>query len=45
MRNMSRKVKDNIHKTLSPTSVDKSVNKITLAAKYGAFLYPQDVVA
>jgi hypothetical protein len=42
---MSRKVKDNIHKTLSPASVDKSVNKIILVPKYGACLYPQDVVA
>ena len=45
MRNMYRKVKKNVHKILSPASVDKSVNKIILAPKYGAFLYPQDVVA
>ena len=30
MRNIYRKVKKNIHKTLSPVSVDKSVHKIAL---------------
>jgi hypothetical protein len=42
---MYKKIKKNIHKTPSPASVDKSVNKIILAPKYGAFLYPQDVFA
>jgi hypothetical protein len=31
--------------TLSPTSVDKSVNKVALPAKYHPFLYLQDVFA
>jgi hypothetical protein len=42
---MHRKVKKNIHKTLSPASVDKSVHKVSLPAKYGAFLCLQDVFA
>ena len=45
MRNMYRKVKKNIHKTPSPASVDKSVNKVVLAPKYRAFLHLQDVFA
>ena len=36
---MYRKVKNNIRKTLSPTSVDKSVNKVALSSKYLTFLY------
>src|SRR4029077_12386584 len=39
VRNMYRKVKNNIRKTLSPASVDKSVNKVALPSKYLAFLY------
>ncbi len=42
---MYRKVKNNIRKTLSPASVDKSVNKVALSSKYLAFLYLQDVSA
>jgi len=42
---MYRKVKENVHKTLSPASVDKSVYKITLIPKYLAFLYLQHVFA
>jgi hypothetical protein len=42
---MYRKVKKNIHNTLSPASVDKSVHKVALPPKYGAFLYLQDVFA
>ncbi len=34
-----KKIKENVRKTLSPASVDKSVDKITLPAKYCAFLY------
>ena len=45
MRNISRKVKENIHKTLSPASVDKSVHKIALPSKYRTFLPHQTVVA
>ena len=37
MSNIYKKVKDNIHKTLSPTSVDKSVNKIALPSKSAHF--------
>ena len=45
MRNIYRKVKKNVHKTLSPASVDKSVHKIALPSKYRTFLYLQDVFA
>jgi len=45
VRNMYRKVKKNIHKTPSPASVDKSVNKVALPPKYSAFLHLQDVFA
>ena len=38
-RNKFRKIKKNIHKTLSPASGDKSVHKIVLPAKYRTFLY------
>jgi hypothetical protein len=40
-----KKVKKNVHKTLSPASVDKSVNKVALSPKYDPFLYLQDVFA
>jgi hypothetical protein len=39
VRNIYTKVKNNIRKTLSPASVDKSVNKVALPSKYLAFLY------
>jgi len=42
---MYRKVKNNIRKTLSPASVDKSVHKIALPSKYRTFLYLQEVYA
>jgi len=45
VRNIYRKVKKNIHKTLSPASVDKSVHKIALASKYSTFFYLQEVNA
>ena len=45
MRTNYRKVKKNVHKTLSPASVDKSVHKITVPSKYRTFLYLQDVFA
>ena len=45
MRNMYRKVKKNIHKTLSPASVDKSVHKIALPSKFRTFLPHQMVFA
>ena len=45
MRNMSRKVKGNFHRTLSPASVDKSVNKVALPPKYRAFFHLQEVFA
>jgi len=45
VRNIYRKVKKNIHKTLSPASVDKSVHKIALLSKYSTFLYLQNVFA
>jgi hypothetical protein len=38
VRNISRKVKKNIHKILSPASVDKSVHKLALLPKNRAFL-------
>jgi hypothetical protein len=40
-----KKVKKNVHKTLSPASVDKSVNKVALPPKYHAFLHLPDVFA
>jgi len=43
--NKFRKIKKNIHKTLSPASVDKSVHKIALPTKYITFLYLQEVYA
>ncbi len=36
-KNMSRKVKGNFHKTLSPASVDKPVHKVASPPKYRAF--------
>jgi hypothetical protein len=45
VRNIFRKIKENIHKTLSPASVDKSVYKIALPSKYSTFLYRQEVYA
>jgi hypothetical protein len=45
VRNIYRKIKKNIHKTLSPASVDKSVHKIALSSKYCTFLYLQEVYA
>jgi hypothetical protein len=45
VRNIYRKVKKNVHKTLSPASVDKSVHKVALPPKYRAFLHLQDVFA
>jgi hypothetical protein len=42
---MYRKVKKNIHKTLSPASVEKSVHKIALPSKFRTFLHPQKVFA
>jgi hypothetical protein len=38
VRNIFRKIKKNIHKTLSPASGDKSVHKIALSSKIGVFL-------
>jgi len=45
MKNNYIKVKENIHKTLSPASVDKSVHKIALPSKYCTFLPLQKVFA
>ena len=45
MRNFYRKVKKNIHKTLSPDSVDKPVHKIAPPSKYSTFLDLQEVNA
>ena len=45
VRDIYKKVKKNIQKTLSPVSVDKSVNKITLPYKFRTFLYCQKVFA
>jgi hypothetical protein len=39
VRNISRKIKKNIYKTLSPASGDKSVHKIVLPSKIGIFLH------
>ena len=38
-RNTFRKIKETFHKTLSPASVDKSVNKVALSAKNHQFLW------
>jgi len=45
VRDIYKKVKKNIHKTLSPASVDKSVHKITLPSKFLTFLPRQTVFA
>ena len=45
VRNIFRKIKKNIHNTLSPTSVDKPVHKIARPVKYRPFLYLQEVFA
>jgi hypothetical protein len=45
VENFFTKVKENVHETLSPASVDKSVHKINLPAKYCAFIYPRHVFA
>ena len=45
MGNIFRKIKKNVHKTISPASVDKSVHKITLPATYRAFLHIEEVIA
>jgi len=45
VRNIYRKVTKNVHKTLSPASVDKSVHMIALPSKYRTFLYLQEVYA
>jgi hypothetical protein len=45
VRTISRKVKKNVHKTLSPASVDKSVHRIALPSIYRTFLLLQTVVA
>ena len=39
------KVKGNIHKILSPASVDKPVHKVTLSPKYWAILFHQHDIA
>jgi hypothetical protein len=44
-RNINKKVKKNVHRSLSPTSVDKSVNKVSLPSNCCAFLYLQHVFA
>jgi hypothetical protein len=45
VRDIYKKVKKNIHKTLSPASVDKSVHKITLPSKFRTFLHCHKVFA
>jgi hypothetical protein len=45
VRDIYKKVKRNIHKTLSPASVDKSVHKIILPSKFLTFLPRQTVFA
>ncbi len=45
VENLDTKVKGNVHETLSPTSVDKSVHKIPLPTKYCSFIYPRHVFA
>jgi hypothetical protein len=45
VRNIYKKVKKNVHKTLSPGSVDKSVNNIILPLKFGALLHFNHVFA
>jgi hypothetical protein len=44
-RNINKKVKKNVHKSLSPTSVDKSVNNVALPSKCCAFVNLQHVFA
>jgi len=44
-RNIDKKVKRNVRNTLSPTSVDKSVNKVSLPSKCRALLYQEHVFA
>jgi hypothetical protein len=44
-RNINKKVKKNVHKTLSPASVDKSVNKVSPPSKCRAFRYLEHVFA
>jgi hypothetical protein len=39
VRGIDRKIKKNNHKTISPASVDKSVNKVAQSLKYLEFLY------
>jgi len=39
VRNIYRKVKKNIHKTLSPVSVDKPVHKIAIPSQFNPFLH------
>jgi len=45
IRNIYKKVKKNIHKILSPASVDKSVHKIASPSKYRTFLCDQTLFA
>ena len=45
VRNIYRKIKKNIHKPLSPASVDKSVHKFAPPSKYSTFLYLHEVNA
>jgi hypothetical protein len=40
VRNICRKVKNNIHESLSLASVDKSVHKVARPLQYLEFLYP-----
>jgi hypothetical protein len=44
-KKIDKKVKKNFGKTLSPASVDKSVNNDTLPLKFGALLYLKHVFA
>ena len=45
VRNIYRKIKKNVHKPLSPASVDKSVHKFAPPSKYSTFLYLHEVNA
>jgi len=45
VRNIYRKVKKNIHNTLSPASVDKPVHNIARPSKFRTFRYRQTGVA
>jgi hypothetical protein len=45
VKNIYIKIKENIHKTLSPASGDKSVHKIAFPSKYRTFLLLQKVFA